>query len=48
MHQQFPRPAPRAATFLLPYQRSLSSHRRSPAATVHQLAASPVHEVRDR
>ena len=47
MHQQFPRRAPRAATFLLPYQRSLSGHRRSPAI-VHQLAASPVQEVRDR
>jgi hypothetical protein len=47
MHQQFPRPAPRAATSLLPYHRSLSGHRRSPA-TVHQLAASPVQEVRDR
>ena len=46
MHQQFPRHAPRAATFLLPYHRSLSGHRRSPA-TVHQLAASPVQEVRD-
>jgi hypothetical protein len=45
MHQQFPRRAPRAATLLLPYQRSLSGHRRSPA-TVHQLAASPVQEVR--
>ena len=46
MHQQFPRPAPRAATFLLPYHRSLSGHRRSPT-NVHQLAASPVQEVRD-
>jgi hypothetical protein len=47
MHQQFPRHALSAATFLLPYHRSLSGHRRSPA-TVHQLAASPVQEVRDR
>jgi hypothetical protein len=47
MHQQFPRPAPRAATFLLPYQCTLSGHRHSPA-TVHQLATSPVQEVRDR
>jgi hypothetical protein len=47
MHHQFPRPAPRAATFLLPHQRSLSGHRHSPA-TVHQLAASPVQEVRDQ
>jgi hypothetical protein len=46
MHQQFPRRAPSAATFLLPYHRSLSGHRRSPA--VRQLAASPVQEVRDR
>jgi hypothetical protein len=47
MHQQFPRRAPSAATSLLPYHRSLSGHRRSPA-TVHQLAASPVQEARDR
>jgi hypothetical protein len=47
MHQQFPRRAPRAATSLLPYERTLGGHRRSPA-TVHQLAASPVREVRDR
>ena len=47
MHQQFPRRAPRTATFLLPYHRSLSGHHRSPA-TIHQLAASPVQEVRDR
>jgi hypothetical protein len=47
MHQQFPRPAPRAATFLLPYDRSLSGHHRSPA-TIHQLATSPIQEVRDR
>jgi hypothetical protein len=71
MHQQFPRRAPRAATFvrsaevaavfqvspravtcwaqqgLLPYQRKLGGHHRSPA-TVRQLAASPVQEVRDR
>jgi hypothetical protein len=47
MHQQFPRRAPRAATPLLPYHRSLSGHRRSPA-TIHQLATSPIQEVRDR
>jgi hypothetical protein len=47
MHSQSPRRVPRAATFLLAYQRSLSGHRRSPA-TVHQLATSPVQEVRDR
>jgi hypothetical protein len=47
MHHQSPRRAPRVATFLLPYQRSLSGHRRSPA-TVHQLATSPVREARDR
>ena len=47
MHSQCPRRAPRAATFLLPDQRSLSGHRRSPA-TVHRLAASPVQEARDR
>ena len=48
MHQQFPRRAPRAATFLLPDHRSLSGHRRSPADSIHQRAASPVQEVRDR
>jgi len=72
MHQQFPRPAPRAATFVrsaevaaiaqvfpkiisrwaqdasLPHQRTLGGRRRSPATTVHQLAASSVPEVRDR
>jgi hypothetical protein len=46
MHQQFPRRAPRAATFLLPYHRTLGGHRHSPA--VRQLAASPVPEVRER
>jgi hypothetical protein len=47
MHQQFPRRAPRAATSLPPYHRSLGGHRRSPA-TVRQLAASLHQEVRDR
>ena len=53
MHQQFPRRAPSAATFSrwaqggrLPRQRTLGGHRRSPAALTHQLAASPVQEVR--
>jgi predicted site-specific integrase-resolvase len=69
MHQQFPRLAPRVATFvrsaevaavfqvspktvtrwaqqgLLPYQRTLGGHRRSPD-TIQQLATSPVREVR--
>jgi hypothetical protein len=48
MHQQFPRRALRAATPLLPYRRSLGGHRRSPADSIHQLAASPVQEVRGR
>jgi predicted site-specific integrase-resolvase len=33
---------------LPPHQRILSGHRRSPAATIHQLAASLPQEVRDR
>jgi hypothetical protein len=48
MQHQSARPAPRAATPLLPYRRSLGGHRRSPADSIHQLAASPVQEVRGR
>jgi excisionase family DNA binding protein len=32
----------------LPYQRTPSGHRHSPDPAIHQLAASPVQEVRDQ